>query len=67
MEIQKQYKNCIWCQKHLVPIGTARTNGYRHNDWLSRDSHKKCWLENEVKNKRKKPDGECKKVIMIEL
>ena len=68
MEIQKQYKKCIWCQKCLQPIGTARANGTtRHNDWVSRNSHKKCWLENELKNKRKKPEGEYSNVINIEL
>lgn len=69
MEIQKQYANCIWCNKCLQPIGTARSNGYKHNDWISRNSHKKCWIENELKQntKRKKPDGEYKNVMVIEL
>ena len=67
MEITKQYNKCIWCQRPLQPIGTARANGYKHNDWSSRNSHKKCWLENELKNKRKKPEGEYSNVINIEL
>ena len=67
MEIQKQYNKCVWCKKCLQPIGTARANGYKHNDWSSRNSHKKCWLENELKNKRKKPEGEYSNIINIEL
>ena len=45
MEIYKQYKTCIWCNKSLQPIGTARANGYKHDDWVNRNSHKKCWIE----------------------
>ena len=67
MDITKQYNKCIWCQRPLQPIGTARANGYKHNDWSSRNSHKKCWLENELKNKRKKPEGTYKNVMVIEL
>ena len=67
MEIQKQYTNCIWCNKSLTPIGTARANGYKHNDWIGRSSHKKCWIENELKNKRMKPEGEYRNVMVIEL
>ena len=67
MEITKQYNKCIWCNKKMQPIGTFRSNGCKHNDWSSRNSHKKCWLENELKNKRKKPEGEYSNVINIEL
>tara|TARA_B100000795_G_scaffold70935_1_gene49846 strand:+ start:524 stop:727 length:204 start_codon:yes stop_codon:yes gene_type:complete len=67
MEIQKQYTKCIWCNKCLQPIGTARVNGYKHNDWSSRNSHKKCWIENELKQQKKKPKGEYKNVISLEL
>ena len=67
MEIQKQYNECIWCQKPLQPIGNARILGANHKDWVGRSSHKKCWIENELKNKRKKPEGTCKNVMVIEL
>ena len=67
MEVFKRYDNCIWCKKPIQPIGTARSNGHKHNDWLSRDSHKKCWLENELKNKHKKPKGKYTNVMCIKL
>ena len=34
---------CIVCNKHLVAIGNARTNGKNHNDWNTRKLHKKCF------------------------
>ena len=67
MELVKKYEKCIWCNKCLQPIGTARANGYKHNDWSSRNSHKKCWIENELKQQKKKPEGEYKNVIFLEL
>ena len=67
MEVVKRYNKCIWCNKQLQPIGTARSNGCKHNDWSSRNSHKKCWIENELKNKREKPKGAYKTVMVIEL
>ena len=67
MEIIKKYEKCIWCQKPLQPIGTARSNGYKHNDWVDRNSHKKCWFEHELKNKKKQPEGEYKRVMKIDL
>ena len=67
MEVVKRYNKCIWCNKQLQPIGTARSNGYKHNDWIGRSSHKKCWVENELKQKRKKTEGEYRNVMVIEL
>ena len=67
MEVTKQYTKCIF-NKCLQPIGTARSNGYKHNDWVARSSHKKCWIENELKQQKKKPEGKkYKTVMMIEL
>ena len=68
MEVVKKYEKCIWCNKSLTPIGTARSNGRKHNDWQYRSSHKKCWIENELKQQNKKPEGKkYKTVMMIEL
>ena len=67
MEVVKKYEKCIWCNKPLQPIGTARSNGYKHKDWFSRDSHKKCWVENELKQKCKKAEGTYKNVMVIKL
>ena len=37
---------CKKCGNPLKSIGTARKNGKKtHNDWESRELHKKCWLE----------------------
>ena len=37
---------CVKCNKPLVPIGTKRKNGVsHHDDWSSRQYHKKCWKE----------------------
>jgi hypothetical protein len=36
---------CLCCKKRLVAIGTARKNGKKHSDWISRKYHKKCWIE----------------------
>jgi len=35
---------CKLCGKSLVPIGRARKNGKSHNDWDTRQYHKKCWF-----------------------
>lgn len=48
-------KTCIWCQKPLTKIGNARANGKSHDDWPGRNTHKKCWLENEVQRQLKRP------------
>ena len=34
---------CLWCFRHLVPIGNAREKGRGHDDWDERFLHKKCW------------------------
>ena len=67
MEVTKQYTKCIWCNKSLIPIGHSRLFGANHKDWIGRSSHKKCWIENELKRKKKKPEGEYKNVMAIEL
>ena len=37
---------CKRCDRTLVPIGDRRKRGTRrHNDWSSRQYHKKCWKE----------------------
>ena len=55
MEVVKRYEQCVWCNKPLAPIGHARLFGANHNDWSNRNSHKKCWIENELKGKKKRP------------
>ena len=40
---------CVYCEKYLQPIGHARVNGKRHEDWASRNSHKKCFIQNVLK------------------
>ena len=42
----KPKPKCKRCDKTLVPIGDRRKRGTRrHNDWSSRQYHKKCWKE----------------------
>ena len=36
---------CSICHHPLVPIGHARKNGKKHDDWLKRTTHKKCWKQ----------------------
>ena len=67
MEVVKRYEMCVWCNKSLTPIGHARLFGANHKDWIGRSSHKKCWIENELKRKKKKPEGEYKNVMVIQL
>ena len=67
MDITKQYNKCIWCQRPLQPIGYDRSNGKQHIDWFDRSSHKKCWVEHQLKRKHEKPDGEYRNVMVIEL
>ena len=55
MESYYVCKTCVWCQKPLTKIGNARANGKSHDDWPGRNTHKKCWLENEVQRQRKRP------------
>ena len=65
METIKKYDKCIWCNKKLVPIGHARLFGANHKDWEGRNSHKKCWIENELKGNKKRPiRSEQPKIIM---
>ena len=46
---------CIWCNKSLTPTGHSRLFGANHSDWEGRMSHKKCWIENELKGGKKRP------------
>ena len=55
MESYYVCKTCVWCQKPLTKIGNARANGKSHDDWPGRNTHKKCWLVNEVQRQRKRP------------
>ena len=42
----KPKPKCKRCDKTLVPIGDRRKRGTRrHNDWNTRQYHKKCWKE----------------------
>jgi len=43
MEDQNQNSNCKLCKQKLVPIGNKRKNGKDHNDWNTRQYHKKCY------------------------
>ena len=67
MDVVKKYEKCIWCSKTLVPIGHSRLFGANHNDWKYRTSHKKCWVENELKCKKKRPqpEGNYKNVLTL--
>ena len=39
-----QVKYCKYCCKALVPVGSSRRNGtFRHDDWIGRQYHKKCF------------------------
>ena len=69
MEVVKKYEKCVWCNKALQPIGNARLIGANHEDWESRTSHKKCWIENEMKRglKRPPPSEEFKRVMHVDL
>ena len=68
MEVVKKYEKCVWCKKALQPIGNARLFGANHPDWEERNTHKKCWIENELKRKRKRPPpGEFKRVMILDL
>ena len=65
MEVIKKYDKCIWCNKPLQPIGNARVFGANHKDWEGRNSHKKCWIKNELKGNMKRPiRSEQPKIIM---
>ena len=67
MEVVKRYEKCVWCNKVLQPIGNARLYGANHKDWNERSSHKKCWIENELKRKKKRPEGQFKRVMQVDL
>ena len=41
----KKKKLCEYCNKPLVSFGYNRQNGKAHNDWKTRQYHKKCWKE----------------------
>ena len=69
MEVIKRYDKCIWCKKPLVPIGHARLFGANHKDWEERKSHKKCWIENELKGKKTRPipSEQPKRIMTLKL
>jgi hypothetical protein len=46
--------NCKFCGLPLKAIGKERKNGKNHEDWCTRDLHKKCWKEEERFNSLKK-------------
>jgi hypothetical protein len=55
MRIGASYGMCVWCHRRLHAIGHSRSNGADHKDWRDRTSHKKCWIENELKKKLPRP------------
>ena len=69
MEVVKKYEKCVWCNKALQPIGNARLFGAKHTDWQERNTHKKCWVENELTRKKKRPppSEEFKRVMHVDL
>ena len=67
MEVVKKYERCVWCKKSMQPVGHARLNGARHDDWDERSTHKQCWIENELKRKKKRPEGTYKRVMHLDL
>ncbi|HEY6534346.1 MAG TPA: hypothetical protein VIY08_00830 [Candidatus Nitrosocosmicus sp.] len=36
---------CAECGKTIVAIGSSRKNGAKHQDWIARKYHKKCWIK----------------------
>lgn len=69
MEVVKRYDKCIWCNKSLTPIGHARLFGANHKDWSTRNTHKKCWIENELKAQKKRPipSEQPKRTVLIQI
>jgi hypothetical protein len=44
--MEKPVGNCKHCGLPLRSFGNARKKGKCHNDWASRQYHKKCWAKN---------------------
>lgn len=48
---EKEKRICLECKKPLVTIGLDRRKGkVTHNDWDTRQYHKKCWLKKVTPN-----------------
>lgn len=43
---------CLLCGKTIVAVGKSRKNGKNHDDWDTRQYHKKCYQQC-CKNKKK--------------
>ena len=43
--VYMENKYCTRCKKVLQVMGNLRKNGRKHNDWDSREMHKKCWIQ----------------------
>lgn len=41
----KYLHNCVVCNKPLKSIGNVRKNGKCHDDWSTRQTHKKCYKQ----------------------
>ena len=41
----KPIGNCKYCDKPLRAFGKERKNGKSHDDWETREYHKKCYIE----------------------
>jgi len=46
-ETTRNQRKCTICKKAIVAIGNKRTNGKDHKDWETRETHKKCWIEDQ--------------------
>ncbi len=42
---EKEKRICQECGGTLRAVGNSRKNGKNHDDWKSREYHKKCWKE----------------------
>ena len=47
----------------------ARLFGANHADWQERNTHKKCWIENEFKARKKRPmpSEQPKRTVSIQI
>tara|TARA_R100000388_G_scaffold69134_1_gene49971 strand:+ start:64 stop:252 length:189 start_codon:yes stop_codon:yes gene_type:complete len=49
----KPIGNCKYCDKPLRAFGKERKNGKSHDDWETREYHKKCFKYNINRNYQK--------------
>lgn len=42
---EKENRICKLCKGTLRAVGNGRKNGKNHDDWKSREYHKKCWKD----------------------